>query len=137
MESTMFDRAHLDHLKKALTVYSRRQRVTAENIANVETRGYKAQEYKFEEMLRKAGGGSMLKGRETREGHLPVGRRGLENTDGEVAVQDSGFDNGINDVNVDAEMSELATTELSYRLATRVLSMKYNIMREAISGRIR
>ncbi len=132
----MFQRAHLDHLKKALTVYARRHRVTADNIANVETRGYKAQEYKFEEMLQKARGNS-LKGRATQEGHLPVGRSSIEDTQGEVAFQDTGFDNGINDVDVDKEMTDIATNELSYRLATRILSMKYNVMREAISGRVR
>jgi len=132
----MFDRAHLDHLKKALTVYARRQRVTAENIANVETDGYRAQEYKFEEMLQKASGNT-LRGKTTREGHMPVGRSDILSTDGKVAAQDRGFDNGVNDVNVDQEMTEIATNELSYRLATRVLSMKYNIMREAISGQVR
>ena len=132
----MFDRAHLDHLKKALSVYARRQRVTAENIANVETQGYKAQQYTFEEMLQKARGNS-LQGKTTRDGHMPVGRNEIQNTDGKVEAQDLGFDNGVNDVNVDQEMTEIATTELSYRLATRVLSMKYNIMREAIGGRIR
>ncbi len=136
MESTIFDRAHLDHLKKALTVYARRQRVTAENIANVETGGYKAQEYKFEEMLQKARGNT-LQGKTTREGHMPVGRNDILNTNGKISAQDTGFDNGVNDVNVDQEMTEIATTELSYRLATRVLSMKYNVMREAISGRVR
>jgi flagellar basal-body rod protein FlgB len=132
----MFERAHLDHLKKALTVYSRRQRVTAENIANVETKGYRAQEYKFEEMLQKARGNT-LRGKATREGHMAVGRSEILDTDGKVADQDRGFDNGVNDVNVDQEMTEIATNELSYRLATRVLSMKYDIMREAISGQVR
>ncbi len=136
MQQNLFDRAHLDNLKTALTVYSRRQRVTSENIANVETKGYKAQEYKFEEMLRKAQGNSIV-GRQSRAGHLPVGRHGIDQTNGEVRDQDRGFDNGINDVNVDQEMTDIATNELSYRLATRLLSMKYNVLRESISGQIR
>ncbi len=136
MQQNLFDRAHLDHLKTALTVYSRRQRVTAENIANVETKGYKAQEYKFEEMLRKAQGNNVV-GRQSRPGHLPIGRQSIGQTNGEVRARDNGFDNGINDVNVDQEMTDIATNELSYRLATRVLSMKYNVLRESISGRIR
>jgi len=136
VDQNLFERANLDHLKKALTVYARRQRVTAENVANVETRGYRAQEYKFEEMLRKAQGNN-LAGQQSRPGHLPVGRQGIGQTNGEVRLQESGFDNGINDVNVDQEMTDIATTELSYRLATRVLSMKYNVLRESISGRIR
>lgn len=133
---SIFDQAHLDHLKKALTVYSRRHRVVSENIANVETRGYRAQEYRFEELLRKAGQGQ-LRGTQTHAAHLPVGARRIDETEGETADQDSGYFNGINDVNVDGEMTSLATTELSYKLATRILSMKYNQLREAVSGRIR
>ncbi|MBU0743705.1 flagellar basal body rod protein FlgB [bacterium] len=133
---TIFDHAHLDHLKKALTVYTRRHRVVSENIANVETAGYRAQEYRFEELLRKAGRGG-LRGTQTHAAHMPIGARSLRDTEGETAAQDGGYDNGINDVDVDSEMTSLATTELSYRLATRVLSMKYNQLREAVSGRVR
>ena len=87
-------------------------------------------------MLQKAKGNS-LAGRTTREGHMPVGRSRIADTQGKVDDQDRGYDTGVNDVNVDQEMTEIATTALSYRLAHRVLSMKYNIMREAISGRVR
>ena len=54
IQTTMFDRAHLDDLKKALGVYAQRHRVVSENVANVETAGYRAQEYRFEELLRGA-----------------------------------------------------------------------------------
>jgi hypothetical protein len=33
-------------------------------------------------------------------------------------------------------MADLATTDLSYRLATRLLSMRYNTLRGAIKGRM-
>ncbi len=79
--------ARLDHLKTALTAYARRQKVTAENIANVETEGYKAQEYRFEDLLRKASGNN-VQGRMTREGHLPVGRQDISRTSGEMEAQD-------------------------------------------------
>lgn len=133
-DATIFGQAHLGHLKTALTAYSSRHRVVSENIANVETEGYKAQEYKFESLLRRAADGG-IRGTQTHAGHMPIGARSIEETQGEVADQNSGYDNGINDVNVDTEMSSLATTELSYRLATRLLSMKYTQLREAVSGR--
>ncbi len=133
--TTIFDQAHLGNLKQALTVYSRRHRVVSENLANIETKGYQAKEYRFESLLRSAGGGA-LKGRQTHAGHMPVGVRDATDTMGEVAAQDTGYENGINDVNVDTEMTSLATTELSYRLATRVLSMKYTQLREAVRGTV-
>jgi flagellar basal-body rod protein FlgB len=134
--TTIFDQAHLGNLKQALTVYSRRHRVVSENIANVETKDFQAKEYRFESLLRSAGGGD-LRGTQTHRGHMPIGAHDASETMGEVQAQDTGYDNGVNDVNVDTEMTSLATTELSYRLATRVLSMKYSQLREAVSGRVR
>ena len=135
-DATIFGQAHLGQLKSALTAYAGRHRVTSENVANVETEGYKAKEYRFESLLRQTAG-NRLRGTQTHESHMPIGRRTLEDTRGEIAEQDSGYDNGINDVDVDTEMTNLATTELSYRLATRLLSMKYTQLREAVSGRVR
>ena len=46
------------------------------------------------------------------------------------------FDNGINNVDIDGEMTNLATNDLSYRLATRLLSGRYNTLRGAFRGRM-
>ncbi len=137
IEATVFQRAHLETLKKALGVYAQRHRVTAENIANVETPDYRAKEYRFEELLRGASGGGRLTGARTDAHHLPVGRRGPEQVQGQVVEENTGLDNGVNDVDVDREMATLATADLSYRLATRVLSMKYRLLREAVTGQVR
>jgi len=134
--SQLFDRAHLATLKKALTVYATRQQITAENIANVETRGYRAKEYRFEDLLRRTQG-NQLTGVRTDPHHLPIGRRNIADVQGQVVTERNGYDNGVNDVDVDAEMTRLATTSLSYRLATRLLSMRYSQLHEAVSGRVR
>jgi flagellar basal body rod protein FlgB len=69
--------------------------------------------------------------------HLPTGGRGLEDVQGRVADVETEFDNGVNNVDVDREMTSLATVDLSYRLTTRVLSMKYRLLRGAITGQLR
>ena len=53
------------------------------------------------------------------------------------AGEGTDFDNGVNNVDIDAEMTTLATNDLSYRMATRLLSMRYNVLRGAIKGQIR
>ena len=130
----LFDHAHLSSLKRAVDVYARRHQVTAENIANIETPGYRGQRVKFEEML--SGEAMRLRGTTTHEGHLPIGRRDPWETEAEVVDSSSGFDNGVNNVDIDTEMTDLATTDLSYRMATRLLSMRYSMLRGAIKGRI-
>jgi len=129
----IFEGSHLNHLKTALGVYARRHKVVADNIANVETTGYSAREFRFEEYL--AGADLRLEGARTSDNHLDLGRRDFDGTSGEIHKTDTDFDNGINNVDIDKEMTDLATNDLSYRLATRLLSMKYANLRSAIRGR--
>ncbi|MEZ4388767.1 MAG: flagellar basal body rod protein FlgB [Candidatus Krumholzibacteriia bacterium] len=129
----IFTGSHLDQLKKALDVYSRRHKVVADNIANVETSGYGAREFRFEDLL--TGADLRLQGARTHANHLDLGRRDFDRTEGEVRDTRSDFDNGVNNVDIDKEMTDLATNDLSYRLATRLLSMKYQTLRTAVRGR--
>lgn len=131
----LFDQNHLSTLKKAVDVYAERHRVTAQNISNVETQGYRAQKLKFEEML--DGADQRLRGTVTNPAHLTLGRSDIGETEGRVEESDAVFDNGVNNVDIDNEMTELATNDLSYRLATRLLSMRYNMLRGAVKGSMR
>lgn len=135
IKTGLFGKQHLSTLKKAIDVYARRHQVTSQNIANVETEGYRAQKLKFEEML--SGAGRRLQGSRTHGNHLNLGRSRIGETDGEVEDMTTSFDNGVNNVDVDREMAGLATNDLSYRLATRLLSMRYTMLRGAIKGTIR
>jgi flagellar basal-body rod protein FlgB len=129
---SLFSQARLDDLKKALAVYSRRHEVVAGNIANVETDGYRAREFRFEQLLTDAQ--RRLQGARTNPAHLSLGQRVVSDTSGETRDRDSDYDNGVNNVDIDMEMTNLATNDLSYRLATRLLSMKYANLRGAIRG---
>jgi len=134
IKTGLFDQSHLATLKKAVGVYAQRHSVTSQNIANVETSGYRAQELKFEEML--DGASNKLHGYRTHEGHLPIGRNEVGQAEAKTQESDSFFDNGVNNVDIDHEMTTLATNDLSYRLATRLLSMRYTMLRGAIKGRV-
>jgi flagellar basal-body rod protein FlgB len=134
MKTGIFDQSHLAVLKRAVDVYARRHRVTATNISNVETPGYQAQRLKFEEMLQ--GADARLAGVRTHPGHLPIGAGGLEETAPRTLETGSDYDNGVNNVDIDSEMTTLATNDLSYRMATRLLSMRYSVLRGAIKGRV-
>ncbi len=134
IKTGLLDNNHLNTLKKAVQVYATRHQVTAQNISNVQTAGYRAKELKFEDMLN--GAGHRIAGKKTHEGHLSLGRREIDSAEAELVETKSNYDNGINNVDIDEEMTELATTDLSYRLATRLLSMRYNALRGAIKGRI-
>ena len=129
----IFSHEHLSDLKTALGVYAKRHGVVTENIANVETSGFQARELRFEDLL--SGARLRLAGTRTQASHLPLGARRLGDAEPEVRASDTDYDNGTNNVDIDAQMTDLATNDLSYRLATRLLSMRYGMLRGAIRGR--
>ena len=103
-------------LHAALAGLAQRQRVTADNIANVNTPGFLAGRTDFETSLRGA----------VRSGQTPVASggttlRSLEPTN----------TNG-NNVNLDAETVLATETGLRYQLALNALDGKYNSMRTAM-----
>lgn len=135
LKTGLFEKAHLTTLKKAVDAYAQRHQVTAQNIANVESPGYRAQKLKFEEML--TGAGASIQGYRTHPNHIPIGSQGIGSVQPESEYTHSAYDNGVNNVDIDAEMADLATNDLSYRLATRLLSQRYSVLRGAIKGSMR
>ena len=135
IKTGLFDKSHLAVLKKAVDVYGRRHMVTAQNISNVETPGYQAQRLKFEEMLTHEQ--MKLRGYQTHRNHLPIGGQDFGSVRDEIVDSAGDFDNGVNNVDIDMEMTNLATNDLSYRMATRLLSMRYSVLRGAIKGQVR
>ncbi len=105
-------------LHSALTGLAQRQRVTADNIANLQTPGFLAGRVDFEPGLRGA-----LAGGSTPAASTGTVRRSLEPTrlDG-------------NNVNLDDETIAGLETSMRYELATRAMSEKFALLRVAIKG---
>lgn len=133
--ATMFDSGNLPLLKKALSAYALRHRVIADNISNVATEGYRAQKVDFESLLQEKAE-LPVPGLRTHPGHMAIGpRQGIEQP--EVVEQKSGFDNGVNDVDVDREMVAVGQNQLMYRMVTRLLNSRYEGLKTAITGQVR
>jgi flagellar basal-body rod protein FlgB len=105
-------------LRVAVTGLSARQTAIANNIANVETPGYKARKVKFEEALL----GAVAHGKSP-SGVTPSVQTSLEPT----------RLNG-NNVNLDEETLSHIDTTMRYQLTLRALDSKYGLLRDAIKG---
>ena len=103
-------------LHAALSGLAQRQRVTADNIANVQTPGFLAGVTDFESSLRGA-----LSNGETPSINGGSVARSLEPTN----------TNG-NNVNLDMETVTATETGLRYQLALSALDGKYNVLRTAL-----
>jgi len=107
-------------LARALDLREERQRVLTQNIANADTPGYRARELDFRQALEAAfGQGS---GAEREEGpQAPV------INDPEGILREDG-----NTVDLDRQMVKLSANAGSYRVLSRILSRKFDMVRMAI-----
>ncbi|NPA25144.1 MAG: flagellar basal body rod protein FlgB [Deltaproteobacteria bacterium] len=123
-------------LVKAAQLQRRKAEVIAGNIANLDTPGYKAKDFRFESELRRASGSTAadqpLELTRTRTGHLPLS--GSSDGDiGETVIQknDLGGLDG-NTVNLDREMAEQAINNAAYVRTMQLLKTKMAILKTAI-----
>ena len=115
--------SQFDLIRNLLDATAARQRVTSQNIANVNTPGYKAREVNFEDQLARA-----------------LDRPGDSSEIMELAPEVR-FQDGLverldgNNVDIDRELGRSQKNALLHNAYVRILSTKINTMRSAISGR--
>lgn len=106
-------------LNKALTAASLRQQIIAHNIANINTPNYKRAYVSFEESLKKA----LDSGRGVAQVQPQIKK------DNRTAARLDG-----NNVNLEAEMTQLAMNSINYNLAVSRLNGKLNMLSYVING---
>ncbi|CCJ34708.1 flagellar basal body rod protein FlgB [Caloramator australicus] len=120
-------------LKKSLDATSARDRVIAHNIANVNTKGYKAFRVVFEEKLNGVLKGERLALKVTNEKHLNDGS-GIENLSYDLKKDNSSsmrLDG--NNVDIDNEMANLAANAILYNALVSQANSKIAMRRFIIS----
>ncbi len=106
------------------------------NVANEMTPGYEARTVTFEEEYQKAIHGKNLEGRTTSGNHIELGHKRFEKLNPEVEFRSAPMnDTGLNNVDIDKEMAEMAETNLRYEMATSLVMKKFANIKSAIRGR--
>ena len=142
MLSTMFNRGSVPALEAMMQYTSARHKAIANNIANVETVGYKAMDVDvagFEKALARA----FDERRETPAGvfEFPSSRNIRSTPDGLQLRTIESKETGIlkhleNNVDLDIEMGKLVKNGGLHNLAASLLSHQFTMMREAIGERV-
>ena len=135
----LFDGTKIPVLNRALDAYALRQKVIAGNLANITTPGYKAQSVKFEEELSGALQTGSIPGVTTDPRHMPIGANNAAATTPTVQTSPVGEDtdalaSGMNNVDIDQEMAELAKTQLRFRFAARLIGDTFRGIQQSIRG---
>lgn len=114
--------------EKALDAVWLRNKTISQNIANVDTPGYKRKTVKFEEMLNRYSKGG-FKGFKTHEMHIDIGSSGnIDNINIEVLTDNKNLSSRLdgNNVDIDNEMASMAKN-----------TIKYNVLVQSVNASLR
>ncbi len=124
-------------LKKTLDAQAARQRAHASNIANAETPGYQRVAVEFEDQLKEVldqNNSASMRRDDPR--HM--------NTNGTGSLEDLSYQtvreplpedgSGLNGVDIEREMTEMAETQIRYLASLELLKRRYTGLKSAIKG---
>lgn len=126
-----------DVMAKAMGGLSKRQHAIAENIANADTPNYKRIEVAYEAQLHRAASGTQgIELAATLPGHIRLdGPQSLAEFQAQVTrASDTSMRNDGNNVDVDAEMTRLAQTSLTYNALADLMKRKMTGLHSVIRG---
>lgn len=131
IRDALFGAEALPALRKGMDVSRLRGRVSAENITNALTPGYRANRVAFEEHLERADG--TLRAARTGAGHMGATSSAIERVEPRITpTDDPRLPNGINNVDIENEMAVLGWNRIQYSALTRFASRQYRMLSEAI-----
>lgn len=127
------DSPNLTALEKGLDASSLRQKVLADNVANVDTPNFKRSDVDFQAVLNSALGNNeaSLPLKRTSPRHLP----GVAEPASPAVVQDNSttLRNDGNNVDIDREMANVAENGIYYNSLTQALSSQLGLLRMVIT----
>ena len=120
-------------LHRSMDAYSMRHKAIANNIANIEVPGYQRVAVKFEDKLRKALFDRRNVLATTNENHIGGKERNVEAVRPHIKVDKSqGASTGVNNVDLDREMANLAKNSIDFSVAARLLRHEFSRFRIAL-----
>lgn len=128
----MFNNINL--MSKALDASWKRNEVISNNIANVNTPGFKKSEVEFETLLNEFLSGRKLAGKTTHQNHIPIGTASISQLNYKV-VNHNNYSTRLdgNNVDIDVEMAELAKNSITYNTLTTQLNNNIQRLKLAIN----
>ncbi|MGG1520106.1 flagellar basal body rod protein FlgB [Paenibacillus oryzisoli] len=134
---SFLDKPSWNLMERSLDASALRQKVVANNIANVDTPNYKRADVLFEELLQDQLNGSTpsIEGRRTDPRHFVIGQStSLPNS--EVKTDEStAINNNMNNVDMDYEMSLMAKNQLKYNTMIQQMNSEFKKLRTVLGGK--
>lgn len=133
LDQVLFDKTKVPVLNAVLDVTQVRQRVIANNIANVSTKGFRARDVRFQDYLSDFVQGRPVQGDTSHQHHLSI----PESTAAPEVyeVQSEVNDSGLNNVDIDKEMASLAENHLFFNVGSTLIQRQFTGLKKSITGR--
>lgn len=132
----MYDKLtnHIKLREKTLDATWLRNEVIAQNIANVDTPGYKKSSVAFEEHLDNAMGNSRFKGNTTDSRHIPIGNNDVDKVNIKVTRNYENLSTRLdgNNVDIETEMAEQVKNDIRYNTLVQSISKEYSRLKSVI-----
>ncbi|MBZ4645046.1 MAG: flagellar basal-body rod protein FlgB [Petroclostridium sp.] len=121
-------------LERALDAAWLRNEAISNNLANVDTPGYKRQIVEFENFLAEALDKKKIEGYRTHDKHIPIGRQPARNIPIKIQEDRTGSQMRMdkNNVDIDAEMALLAKNNIYYNAVVQQLARQFNGLKTVI-----
>jgi flagellar basal-body rod protein FlgB len=136
---TMFtwNKPSFNLMERTLDASSLRQKVIANNIANVDTPHFKRSDVMFEELLQNAmnPSTSSITGYRSDPRHFLIGKSSAGILPEIKTDQNSAVNNNMNNVDMDYEMSLMAKNQLEYNVLIQQMNSEFKKMRTVLGGR--
>lgn len=132
-----FNTKSMQILERSLDAASLRQKVLANNIANVDTPNFKRSDVSFDAALQNYlnQDGTSIQGTMTDPRHIPIGASSFTEIRPEIMVEQSTtVNNNGNNVDIDSEMTQLAVNQIKYNALVQEANGYFSRLRSAIQG---
>ena len=121
-------------MKKSLAFNSTRHLLISNNIAQMDTPGYKANDVDFKSQLREAvGAGSRLNLKTTHKNHYGPGMMALKSLSPLPHEENLLAKSNGNNVNIDYEMAKLAENQIDFNAVTQMMMKRGSTIKAAVT----
>jgi len=122
-------------LEKSLDASWVRNEAISQNIANVDTPGYKRKTVSFEEYLNEAMDDSGFRGRRTDRRHIPIGGGNIDDIGIRITEDNKALSYRLdgNNVDIDNEMASMAKNTIQYNTLIQRINGQFRKLRSAIN----
>lgn len=128
------------YLEKAINVTWKRNEAISDNIANIDTPGYKRKDVNFEDYLKASTNKDTISGIMSNSRHMAIGNSSNNTNDNssnnniKVSTDNSNSTMRMdgNNVDIDVEMAELAKNQILFSTYTTLINKDFGMLRSAI-----